>query len=145
MCVGCYALSVMTLVSPVNEAPQPANLPALSQPAATPTQIQKELTPAEVRDSLASFLKRLPATPNAQILRTGFGAMQTQLVGVNDMQLVYDIVGQHMTSLTDQVLAAPNSAELLQILQETEEEPSNQQASRTLLNSQSSHHWGWLS
>ena len=145
MCVGCYAMSVMTLVSPVNEAPQPAILPALSQPAATPTQVQKELTPDEVHTSLDSFLKRLPATPNAQILRTGFGAMQAQLVGINDIQQVYDIVGQQMTSLTDQVLAAPNSAELLQILQETQDEQSNQQASRTLLNSQGSHHWGWLS
>jgi hypothetical protein len=62
MCVGCYAMSVMTLVSPVNEAPQPANLPALSQPAAATTQVQKELTPVQVRDSVASVLKRLPVT-----------------------------------------------------------------------------------
>ncbi len=145
MCFGCYAITVMTLVSPVNEAPQPANLPALTQPAAVQTQVNQALTPVEVRDSIASVLQQLPATPNAQILRDAFGTMQAQLIGVNDMEKIYDIVSQQMVSLSDQVLAAPNSAELLEILQEIQETTSNQQASRPLLNSQGNSHWGWLS
>ncbi|MGF1602935.1 MAG: hypothetical protein ACFCU8_13100 [Thermosynechococcaceae cyanobacterium] len=143
MCVGCYAMSVMTLVSPVNEAPQPVNVPALSQPAAVQTQVQQKLTPTEVRASIASVLQHLPATPNAQLLRDAFSRMQTQLVGVNDQEQVYAIVNEHMLSLSDQVLSAPNPVELFQLIQELEEEPSQPQAS-SLLNSRGGR-WGWLS
>ncbi len=142
MCVGCYAMSVMTFVSPVNEAPQPVNVPALSQPA-NQTQAQETFTPSEVRASIDSVLRRLPPTANAQPLRNAFSRMQAQLVGVNDQQEVYAIVNDHMLSLSDQVLSAPNPVELLQLLQDLEEEPSQPQAS-ILLNSQGSQ-WGWLS
>lgn len=135
-------MSVMTFVSPVNEAPHPFNLPALSQPA-NQTQVQETFTPTEVRASIASVLRRLPPTSNAQPLRDAFSQMQAQLVGVNDQQQVYAIVNDHMLSLSDQVLSAPNPVELLQLLQDIEEEPSQPQAS-ILLNSQGSQ-WGWLS
>ena len=143
MCVGCYAMSVMTLVSPVNEAPQPANVPALSQPAAVQTQFQQQFTPTEVRASIASVLQRLPATADGQILRDAFSQMQTQLVGVNDQEQVYAIVNENMLSLSDQVLSAPNPVELFKLIQELEEEPSQPQAS-SLLDSRGGQ-WGWLS
>lgn len=134
-------MSVMTLVSPVNEAPQPVNVPALSQPA---VQVQQQnFSPDEVRTSIASVLRRLPATSNAQPLRDAFSQMQAKLVGVNNQEQVYAIVNEQMLSLADQVLSAPNPVELLQLLQDVEDEPSQPQAS-SLLNSQGSR-WGWLS
>ncbi|MEO0377167.1 MAG: hypothetical protein AAF329_21640 [Cyanobacteria bacterium P01_A01_bin.17] len=133
----------MTLVSPVNESPQPVNVPALSQPAAVQIQRQQDFTPDEVRSSITSVLRRLPATSNAQPLRDAFLQMQAKLVGVNDQEQVYTIVNDHMLSLSDQVLSAPNPVELLQLLQDAEEEPSQPQAS-SLLNSRGGQ-WGWLS
>lgn len=140
MCVGCYALSVMTLVSPVSEAPQPVNVPELNQSA---VQVQKRVTPVEVRKSINFILQRLPKTSNAQPLRDAFRRMQAQLVGVNDQEEVYEIVNDHMLSLSKQVDSAPNSLELLQILEDLGVERHQPQAS-IFLNPQGAH-WGWLS
>lgn len=140
MCIGCYTLSVLTFFSPVSEAPQPANISALNQPANVPAQIQTELTPADVRAAIAAMLQHFPNTPNAQLLRDAFSQMQEQLTGVNDRGQVYQIVNENMLELSAQMQAAPNSVELLQLLQEAKQATPKPQASN-LLQTQ----WGWLS
>ena len=145
MCVGCYALSVMTLISPVGEAPQFVDVPEPTQPAVQ-TQVQQrfiQLTPTEVRTSVNFVLQGLPKAPDARPLRDAFSQMQAELEDVNDQEKVYQIVNEHRVSLSKQVDSAPNSRELLQILQKLGMERYQPQAS-ILLNSQGLH-WGWLS
>ncbi len=141
MCVGCYALYVMTLVSPVGEAPQAVTVPDLNQ-SAIQTQVQKKFTPAEVRASVDSVLQGLPTTPDAKPLRDAFSQMKAQLAGVNDQEMVYAIVNQQMLSLSEQVDSASNSQELLQILEELGIEQYQPQASLSL--NSPGLQWGWL-
>ena len=145
MCVGCYAFSAFTLFSPVNEAPQPATVPTLNAPTTVAPQVEDRLTVSEVRSSLAAMIQQIPDAPNFQILREELVAIQTQLIGVNDIDRVHDIMGDGILSLSDRILTAPNSAELIEILRQIQAAPTDVQASRTLLNGAGGSIWGWLS
>lgn len=146
MCVACYAFSAMTLFTPVTEAPQSTNV----QPA---TQVQSMPVGEETRISIAKMLQQLPKSAETRIFREEFESIQAQLAGVKDDAKAETIINNGLNTLSQRVMAQPNSDEIigamtamlvveddLQLVSPSKSKLPENSSSNT---SSKSQNWGW--
>lgn len=143
MCVGCYAMPIMTLVSPGPEAPPATSVPLIESPDAQVMQVQPQVSATQVRAEIAAMIERLPDSADAAILREEFTAVHQRLEGVTNVDEANTIVGEGMLNIADRLGANPNADRVIKILYEIQEPEAQKQASHSLLLKQKS--WGWLS
>lgn len=157
MCVTCLAFSAMTLFSPVTEAPQPTSLNPSSLSDGQASQVKPMPVAEETRASITQMLKRMPNSPETQILREEFSSLQAKLAGVKDDTKADMIINDGLDTLSKRVMAAPNSDRIIEVLFEMGEAGANSQmnsiqskllqgpsSSVTSFKGQSGS-WGWLS
>jgi len=157
MCVTCLAFSALTLFSPV-EAPQPASVAPATIPGRQTSLVQSTSVAQKTRLAITEMLKQLPDSPKTQVVRQELQSLQTRLVGVKDDAKADLIIDNGLNSLSQRVMAAPNSGQLIEVLFELQESKNNQQAanglqlsltqgriSRAPMIKTQSGSWGWLS
>lgn len=146
----------MTLFSPVTEAPQPANVNPSSLSNGQASQVKPMPVAEEARASITQMLKRMPNSPETQILREEFNSLQAKLVGVKDDDKADVIINNGLDTLSKRIMAAPNSDRIIEVLFEMGEAANPQMNSiqSKLLQGPSSSvtsfkgqsgSWGWLS
>lgn len=116
MCIGCYALPIMTLISPGPEAPPAATVPLIGSPDAQVMQVQPQMSVKEVRAEIAAMIQRLPDSADAQILREEFTAIHQRLEGVTDVSQANTVVGEGMLTIADRVSGNPNANRVIDLL-----------------------------
>ncbi|NJM67921.1 MAG: hypothetical protein HC851_20770 [Acaryochloris sp. RU_4_1] len=143
MCVGCYTMSIMTLVVPGSEAPPATAVPLIDSPNAKVMQVQPQMSAAEVRAEIAAIIQRLPDSADAQILREEFTAIHQRLAGVTDVSQAHTIVGEGMLSIADRLDTSTNADRVIEILYKIQDPNAQKQAAHLLLQNKGT--WGWLS
>ena len=143
MCLGCYAFSAMTLLTPGSEIPNSPNVPTLNSPAES-IQIQASMSASEIQTAVLEMRQRIPNTPEAAILQEEFDFMIKELVGVTNAQQAMDIVDSGMLSFAVRAKASEDPESVLQVFYDLQKE-TNLQASSYLLNRSTRQGWGWLS
>ncbi len=156
MCVTCLAFSALTIFSPVTEAPQPATGTPASISNVQASQVKSMPVAEETRVAIAKMLKQLPSSSDAHLLRQELKSLQARLAGVKDDAKAEAIIDQGLNTLSERVMAAPNSDRIVEVLFEMGEAEANPQVNSTqskLLRVPSSSptaslrhgNWGWLS
>ena len=142
MCVGCYAMPIMTLVSPGPEAPPATVVPLIDAPEAKVMQVQPQVSATQLRADLATMIKRLPDSADAALLREEFTAVHQRLAGVTNGDEANKIVGEGMLNIADRLDGKTNADRVIKILYEIQEPKGQKQAAHPLLKQST---WGWIS
>lgn len=142
MCVGCYAMPIMTLISPGPEAPPATAVPLIDSPEAKVMQVQPQVSATQVRADLAAMIERLPDSADAAILREEFTAVYQRLEGITNVDEANTIVGEGMLNIADRLGTNPNADRVIKILYEIQEPEAQKQAAHPLLKQSA---WGWIS
>ncbi|BDM82718.1 hypothetical protein [Acaryochloris marina] len=142
MCVGCYAMPIMTLISPGPEAPPATAVPLIDSPEAKVMQVQPQVSATQVRADIAAMIARLPDSADSAILREEFTAIYQRLEGVTNVDEANTIVGEGMLNIADRLGSNPNADRVIKILHEVQEPEPQKQATHPLLKQSA---WGWIS
>ena len=142
MCVGCYAMPIMTLMSPGPEAPPATAIPLIDSPEAKVMQVQPQMSATQVRAEIAAMIQRLPDSADAVILREEFTAVHQRLEGVTNVDTANTIVGEGMLNIADRLGTNANADRVIKILYEIQEPETQKQAAHPLLKQST---WGWIS
>ncbi len=143
MCLGCYAFSAMTLLTPASEIPNAPTVPVLNSPAEA-IQIQGAMSASEVRAAVMELKQRIPDTPEAAILREEVDLILQELEGVTDGQQALYIVDDGILSFAMRAQASEDPDSVLKVFYDLQKE-LDLQASSSLLNASGGKRWGWLS
>ena len=143
MCLGCYAFSAMTLLTPGSEIPNSPTVPTLNSPAES-IQVQSSMSASEIREAVVELRQRIPDSPEAAILREEVDLMLQELEGVTDGQQAMYIVDDGMLSFAMRAQASENPEAVLKVFYDLQKE-ADLQASSYLLNHSGGKRWGWLS
>lgn len=142
MCVGCYAMPIMTLMSPGPEAPPATAVPLIDSPEAKVMQVQPQMSATQVRTEIAAMIQRLPDSADAVILREEFTAVHQRLEGVTNVDTANTIVGEGMLNIADRLGTNASADRVIKILYEIQEPETQKQAAHPLLKQST---WGWIS
>ncbi len=162
MCVGCIAVSALTFLIPVSEAPVNTAQNPLPSQSAIITQVSPQELAAigEIQKTLRAITAELPQTAETAILRQGFEQAARRLSTVTQAQQAQDILDEEMGQLATAVSAAPNSQALFELVWEIRDRveyqdipagqsaPSLQSSAATILLRKGlslQQHSGWLS
>jgi hypothetical protein len=142
----------MTLFMPVTEVPQAVNSSSASAFSTQASQAQSLSVAEESRIAITGMLKQLPNSPDTQILREEFQSLHAQLAGVKDNTAAEVMIDDKLNALSQRVMVAPNSQQIMEVLFNLREGKYNQQAENSLghqrlstLFSSQDKQWGWLS
>ncbi len=161
MCVGCLAVSALTFLIPVSEAPvNTALAPLPPQSAITQVSGQELAAIGEIQKTLRAITAELPKTAETAVLRQGFEQAARRLSTVTQAQQAQDILDQEMGQLATAISETPNSQALFELVWEIRDRveyqpvpavqsaPSLQSSAATILLRKGlslQQHSGWLS
>lgn len=140
MCVGCYGIPIMTLISPSFESTPATTVPLIDS---AKTEINRpRMSAAVARAEIVAMVQRLPDSAEVQMITEQCSAIHQRLEDITRSEQVNAILSEGILSIAD-CLDRTNANPITKILPKTQDwDVSGQTAHLLPLEQQT---WGWLS